>query len=395
MTFGEREHPLAVLRRIDWWLVMVAMSLLLVGLVFIHSATRYDETFSGQHVRQALFVLVSGAAAAVVVLVPYPRIMRASAVLYAAGLLSLVLLPVFGSTINGATRWYLLPGFAVQPSEFTKVLLILALAAWLRFKTEGRVRDNLLVPLVLTGVPALLVMRQPDLGSSLVYWPIMLGMCYAAGASGRHVLVLVLCGMLAMIVGFWFLMHDYQRERVVTWASHFEWAREYEDISDRQARAEVRKSIDGPAYQPWQSLIAIGSGGWTGAGVGQGPQNRYDFLPYRNADYIFAVIAEESGFLGVCGLVLLQLLLVLQLLRIAARSRERFGRLVAVGVAAYLGSQSAMHIAVCIWAVPATGLPMPLISYGGSSTMAAILALGLALNVGARRQLAVSADGFR
>jgi rod shape determining protein RodA len=142
-------------------------------------------------------------------------------------------------------------------------------------------------------------------------------------------------------------------------------------------------------------LIAIGSAGWFGFGVGEGPQNRYDFVPYRNADYIFSVVAEETGLLGVIGLMLLQAALVLVLLRIASRSRERFGRILVVGVATFLGSQTLMHIAVCSWLVPSTGLPLPLMSYGGSSTMVTVLALAMALNIGARRQPALASDAFR
>jgi rod shape determining protein RodA len=387
VTILGREHPLDVFRRIDWWIVLVATALALVGLVFIHSATQYEPRFAGQHLRQTLFLAVSAGMAAILVLVPYPRIMRSAWVLYGAALLALLLLPVFGSTINGARRWYLLPGFAIQPSEFAKPALIVALAAWLRFRSQGRLGGNLLVPALITAVPAFLVMRQPDLGSSLVFWPILLAMSYAAGASLKQIGAFLAVGAVVILLA-WPFLHDYQKSRVEVWAQHFGWEAAAEND------VEVRKLIRGPAYQPWQSMIAMGSGGWTGFGLGEGPQNRYDFLPYRNADYVFSVIAEEQGLLGVTVLLSLQGALVMLLLRLAFLSRERFGRLLIIGVAAFLGTQSLMHIAVCAWLVPATGLPMPLISYGGSATMASVLALGLALGVGARRQPVVAADAF-
>ena len=389
MTVVGREHPLLVLRRVDWWLVIVATAVALVGLTFIHSATRYDPDFAGQHLRQALFLSVSAAMGGVLILVPYPRIMRLAWVIYGLALLALVLLPFFGITLNGARRWYRLPGFLIQPSEFTKLAVIVALAAWLRFRGKGRVFENLIAPILITAVPALLVMRQPDLGSSLVFWPILLAISYAAGAPGRHLLLFLGIGLLLALLAYFFLLHDYQLDRVDAWWQHFTW-----DETDPESRKQMATWIRGPAYQPWQSLIAVGSGGLTGFGLGAGPQNQFDFLPYRNADYIFSVIAEETGLLGVCGLLLLQGFVVFLLLRIAVQTRERFGRLLVVGVAAFVGAQTLIEIAVCAWIVPSTGLPMPLVSYGGSSTMTVVLALTLALGVGARRQPVVAADGF-
>jgi len=387
-----RAHPLKVFRTLDWWLVLVSLTLVLVGLVFIHSATRYDPMFVGQHNRQALFVLVSAGLGAIVVMIPYPRIMRFAWVIYAGVVVALLLIPFFGTTINGARRWFMLPGFAIQPSEFAKLAVIFALAGWLRFRSEGRLFDNVVMPLVITLVPALMVMRQPDLGSAIVFCPIVVVMAYSAGASLRHLFWAGLLGAVVVLVAYVFLLEDYQLERISAWQGHFAWQPE---VAGGEEREEIRNLIRGPAYQPWQSLIAIGSGGWLGFGVGEGPQNRYDFVPYRNADYIFSVVAEETGLLGVIILMCLQLAMVLMLMRIASRSRERFGRILVVGVATFLGSQTLMHIAVCAWLVPSTGLPLPLMSYGGSSTMVTVLALAMALNVGARRQPVVASDAFR
>jgi len=387
-----RAHPLTVFRTLDWWLVLVSLSLVLVGLVFIHSATRYDPLFVGQHNRQALFVLVSAGLGGILVLIPYPRIMRFVWLIYAGVVVALLLIPVFGTTINGARRWFMLPGFAIQPSEFAKLAVIFALAAWLRFRSEGRLFDNVLMPMVIAFVPAFLVMRQPDLGSAMVFCPIAVVMAYSGGARVRHLLWLGLLGVVAALFAYFFLLQDYQLERISAWQGHFGWNPE---VAVGAEREEIQNLIRGPAYQPWQSLIAIGSGGWIGFGIGDGPQNRYDFVPYRNADYIFSVVAEETGLLGVIGLMFLQGALVLILLRIASRSRERFGRILVVGIAAFLGAQTLMHIAVCSWLVPSTGLPLPLMSYGGSSTMVTVLALAMALNVGARRQPVVASDAFR
>ena len=387
-----RAHPLMVFKMLDWWLVLVSLALVLVGLVFIHSATRYDPLFVGQHNRQALFVLVSAGLGGILVLIPYPRIMRFAWLIYAGVVVALLLIPFFGTTINGARRWFMLPGFAIQPSEFAKLAVIFALAAWLRFRSEGRLFDNVLMPLGIACVPAFLVMRQPDLGSALVFCPVALVMAYSAGARVRHLLWVAFLGLFAALFAYFFLLQDYQLERISAWRGHFGWNPELAVGAERE---EIRNLIRGPAYQPWQSLIAIGSGGWFGFGIGAGPQNRYDFVPYRNADYIFSVVAEEAGLLGVIGLMFLQGALVLILLRIASRSRERFGRILVVGIATFLGAQTLMHIAVCAWLIPSTGLPLPLMSYGGSSTMVTVLALAMALNVGARRQPVMASDAFR
>jgi rod shape determining protein RodA len=184
-------------------------------------------------------------------------------------------------------------------------------------------------------------------------------------------------------------LHDYQNERVLVWLDHFGWDRAAVD-----GDPDVRAVLLDNGYQPWQGLIAVGSGGLTGQGYLQGPQSRFDFLPYRSGDYLFAVVAEELGFVGAAGLVLLYLALVAVILRIGMRTRERFGRLCVVGVATWLGAQAFLHVAVCAWALPATGLPMPLVSQGGSVTVAAALGIALVLNIGARREPVLASDGF-
>jgi rod shape determining protein RodA len=302
---------------------------------------------------------------------------------------ALLLLPKFAPVINGAQRWYAFPGFSLQPSELAKPAVVLALAALLRFEHHGRTGSGMLLPAVVASVPALLILSQPDLGSAMVLLPVLLAMCYAAGVPGKRILVLLGAGAVVLAIAYLFFLHGYQKSRVDVWRSHFAW--------DEAAlsRYDVQQQLWGRAYQPWQALVAMGGGGLTGFGLFQGPQNRHDFLPYRSEDYIFAVIGEETGWLGCAFVLLLQMVLVLGILGIAVRSRERFGRLVCVGMAAWLGSQALVHAAVCGWMVPATGLPMPLISYGGSSTLTAVLGIGLCLNVGARREPVLAGDGYR
>lgn len=383
------KRRLDVLKDVEGWLVLAVAALCLCGLVFIGSATRDDAQFAGQQSRQALFVACGFGAGFFLLLPHYVHILRGAWLLYGVAVLALLGLPLFAPEINGARRWYAFPGFSIQPAEFAKLAVVLALAALLRFKSRARTFDGLLVPMVVVAMPALLVLRQPDLGSALVFGPVLLAMCYAAGASGRSILAVVGIGLVVGVFAYVWLLHDYQRERIAVWLQHWTW---HEDDLETQ---QVRTVLRGRGYQPWQALIALGAGGWTGFGLGQGPQNRYDFLPYRSEDYVFAVVGEEAGWLGAVAMLGLVAAVVYGLFGIALRTRERFGRLCCIGVATWLGAQSLMHVAVCGWLVPATGLPLPLVSYGGSSTLAMLLGIAICLNVGARREPILAADGFR
>ncbi len=378
--------PFAALRNVDWWLWLCAASLCLCSLVFLKSSTQDDPRFQAQFGKQALFA-VTGLGIGVFCMLPhYRHALRLWWFAYGGTTLALLLLPVFGSIKNGSRRWYDLPGISIQPSEFAKLGVVIGLAALLRFPRRPTIGNAVLAPGLMAALPAALVLVQPDLGSTLVFVPITIAMCYAAGAKGRHIAAVCGIGLVAFCVAYFTVMHGYQKDRIDVWAQHWAWD---------PAAPQVRTMLRGQAYQPWQALIAMGSGGMLGFGVGQGPQNRYDFLPYRSEDYIFAVVAEETGFVGSVGVLLLYAALVFGLLRVAARTRERFGKLLCVGVAAWIGCQSLMHAAVCAWLVPSTGVPMPLVSYGGSSVLATLLGIALCCNVSARREPVLAGDGFR
>ncbi len=383
-----KKHWFDVLKRVDGRLVLATAALCLCGLAFIGSATRHDAQFSGQQSRQALFLVCSFGLGFFALLPHYVHALRAAWLFYGVAVLALLGLPWLAPEKNGARRWYDLPGFSIQPSEFAKLAVVVALAAYLRFKSRARTFDGLLVPMALAAVPALLVLRQPDLGSALVFGPVLLAMCYAAGAPARSIVAVLLTS--AAIVGFAYveLLHDYQKERIAVWLQHWTW---HDGNLDEQ---HVRDVLRGPGFQPWQALIALGGGGAFGFGLGEGPQNRYDFLPYRSEDYVFAVVGEETGWFGCVAVLGVLAALVAGLLATAMRTRERFGRLVCVGIAAWIGTQGLCHVAVCGWLVPATGLPMPLVSYGGSSTLAMVLGIALCLNIGARREPILAADGL-
>ncbi|MCC6669952.1 MAG: FtsW/RodA/SpoVE family cell cycle protein [Planctomycetes bacterium] len=377
--------PLQVLARLDWWLVLLAATLSGLGLLYLRSATQTE--FEGRHLRQAGFLALGVGTGAILILLPYARVLRGAWPIYGAVLLALVLLPWFGADPrNGARRWYSVGGFSLQPAEFAKLALILVLASWLRFRAKAATFEGLVVPVLLALVPGVLILRQPNLSSFLVLWPILLAMCWAAGTPGRTLLGLVAVGLAVLVAGYFFFLHGYQSERIDTWLAHFTWA----DWDQREARAAFLDA----GLQPMNSLIAIGSGGWTGAGLGQGPQNVYGFLPYRSEDYIFAVVCEETGLLGALTVLGLLAGIVFACLRAAFLVRERFGRLVCVGVAAWLATQGLVHAYVCAWLLPSTGQPLPLVSYGGSAILVVCLGLALVLNIGARREPVLGGEAF-
>ena len=379
--------PTRVLASLDWWLVLIAVAIAWLGVTLIDSATSTEHAagFHGQDLRQVLGLAVAAAAGLLLILVPYLRIMRLWPYLYAAALLALVAVLLFGVVRNGSRRWLGPTSVQIQPSEFAKLAVIVTLAAYLRLKTHAKTWEGLLAPLLLTLAPAVLVLLQPDLSTSLVLWPIWLAMCFVAGAPRRSLVVLLLVAALGMFLAYKGL-HDYQVARISVWLDHWSWD---DDLSET-----VRAALRDKAYQPWQSLIAIGSGGWSGQGLYEGPQNVNGFLPYRSEDYIFSVACEELGFLGAAGLLALQMGLACGCLAIGARTRERFGRLLCVGVGVMLATQTLVHASVCAWLLPSTGLPMPLVSAGRSSLLTTTLSLALVLNVGARKEPVLASDGF-
>ena len=258
LSSGKRR--LDVLGDVDGWLVLVTAALCLCGIVFIGSATRDDPVFHEQQARQALFVACGFGIGFFVLLPHYVHVLRGAWFCYGVVVLALLGLPYFAPEINGARRWYALPGFSVQPSEFAKLAVVLALAALLRFKARARTFDGLFVPMLVAGVPALLVLRQPDLGSSLVFGPVLLAMCYAAGASARSILLVVLFGLGVAAIAYVELLHQYQRDRVDVWLDHWGW-------DETNLRTfDVREKLRGDGFQPWQALIALGGGGLYGAG---------------------------------------------------------------------------------------------------------------------------------
>ncbi|MBL8863127.1 MAG: FtsW/RodA/SpoVE family cell cycle protein [Planctomycetes bacterium] len=371
---------------LDWHVVALSALLLGVGLVLVATMSAADEAYGRADVRWGdhLKKLLVAAPAFVLGLAARPRWLRRNA-LAVWVLVVALLLAVFvvGDARNGARRWIDLGPFDLQPSELAKVAVILGLAAALDHLRLRSLREWG-APLALALVPMALVVLQPDLGTALTLVPITLGLLYVAGASGRLILAFV-GGALALGLFAWQFeigIRDYQLQRLDTWTRG--WSAE-DLIAER----------NGAAFHAYHARVAIGNGGLGGEGLGRGVSNEVAWLPERDCDSIFAVVAEELGWIGVCGILALYGLLVLSLFQSASGLRDRFSRLVVTGVAILFAAHLVVHCGVNLGLLPLTGLTLPLFSTGGSSLLATFLALGLALGLASHRQPSLDAETFR
>jgi rod shape determining protein RodA len=389
--------------KLDRLQLIALAALMFIGAMFVYSATManapasspwYDQIW----IRQIIWYALGLGAAATVCLTDYHTLARWSFVAYWATILCLlaVLVPHIGSTHGwGARRWIDLGPFQFQPSEFAKLAFILAGANFLsRPPDELRQRAIFWKGIGLMLLPFGLILKEPDLGSALVLLPTGLVMMFVAGTPKRYLLKL---GAGAGIVGALFLgdilfappglqikMLDYQRQRLLVYFGADFAAK---DATPKE-KAEARRLQFEKSYQIRQALISVGSGGLFGKGWGKGDQTALGFLPPGAAhnDFIFSVIAEEEGFAGSILVLALYAVVLFTGLRIAGQARDRLGKLVAVGVVTLLFSHVFINIGMNIRIVPVTGIPLPLLSYGGSSVLCSLIALGLMQNVHIHRR---------
>ncbi len=359
-SYNPAEYNRLSWRHFDFWLLLIVLALVTIGILMISSATQNsaDPDLANAARRQALYALIGVIVLILTATIDYRIWYNARHVLYVLSLIFLVITLIFGSgEIGGVGRWLDLKVFPVQPAELAKVLLILALAGFLANRTDSiRTMRTLVFSLVYIAIPAILVFVQPNLSTAMVYLFIWLAMVIAAGARGKHLALLAGAGLLMLPV-MWLAMAQYQRDRITALFS------------------------PDPGYNPTQALIAIGGGGWLGQGYGSGTQSQLHFLKVRHTDFIFSVTAEELGFVGAVLIVILFGWLVYRLMRIADRSRDGYGEFVVIGVAAMIFFHAAINIAMNLNIGLVAGLPLPMVSYGGSSLITMLLAIGLAESV--------------
>jgi rod shape determining protein RodA len=349
----------------DLWLLAIVFAICGIGVLEIWSAT-HASNFAGMQWRQVGWILMGFVAMLVISRLDYHAWLDKAPILYLVGLLALVAVLAVGHSRFGAKRWLPVLGQFLQVSELAKLIIIIVLA---RFFTEVRTDRLSLADLVkaavLTGVPVGLILLQPDLGTALVLVPVAVVGAYLAGIQWKHAAVLLLAGVMMLPVA-WHSLKPYQKERVTAFL---------------RPGNDPKKS----GYQILQSKIAVGSGGFWGKGLGHGSQNQLGFVPVRYSDFILAALAEETGFAGVFVALLLYTALLLRLIQNAQRAKDRAGMFLVMGVAAILSFHVLVNVAMVIGFMPVTGIPLPLMSYGGSATLFVFLALGLVMNVRMRR----------
>ncbi len=358
-------------RSFDWVLLLTMLALTGLGIAMIYSGyeslyTEPGPLWDNTVFRQAFFAAVGLVLYLIVALIDY-RVWRGlSRWLYLGVLVVLGVVRVLGRTEFGATSWLSGGLFGVQPSELAKVVITLVLARQLGLDREDLESPApFLLSILLLIPPVALIYLQPDFGTALIVVLLWIGMVFLSGVRWRHLLVLPIVGAIVAPL-IWFRLEDYMRDRVLMF---------------------VLPGYDpsGASFNIRQALISIGSGGWLGKGFRQGTQSQLEFLRVRHTDFIFSVLAEELGFLGASLTVLAFAILVLRLLRIARLARDDYGRLIAAGVATMILSQTVINLGMNANLLPVTGLPLPLVSYGGSSLISTYIALGLAQSVILRR----------
>src|SRR5665213_1783894 len=349
----------------DWSLFAIVFAICGVGLLEIWSATHASH-LAGMQWKQLGWIAVGLVGMLLLSRLDYHAVLDKAPILYLIGLLALITVLVVGHSRFGAKRWLPVLGQFLQVSELAKLIIIVALA---RFYTEVRGETLSLSDLckagVLTAVPVGLILLQPDLGTALVLIPVAVVGAYLAGIQWKHAAVLMLAGAMMLPVG-WHFLKPYQKERVTTFM-------------------QPKDDPKGSGYQILQSKIAVGSGGFWGKGLGRGSQNQLGFVPVRYSDFIVAALAEELGFAGVFVALVLYMFLLLRLVQNAQRAHDRAGMFLIMGVTAVLGFHVLVNVAMAIGFMTVTGIPLPLMSYGGSATLFVFLALGLVMNVRIRR----------
>lgn len=352
----------------DWTYLFLILVISAIGVANLYSATSSWTTAAQPVYLKQCYWLGLGLIIIVIVCVfDYRHLEYLSMPLYGGTLLLLLLVLLIGRTSMGATRWISLGGFNVQPSELMKIVIIIMLARY--FSEKSRLRGfslkELFVPGMILGIPALLIMKQPDLGTAMLVLFIGGSMALFAGVRRSTLVFFGVAGM-AAAGGGWFLLHNYQKQRILTFLN-------------------PERDPLGAGYHIIQSKIAVGSGGFDGLGFMKGTQSQLSFLPERHTDFAFSVFAEEWGLTGCLLLLALYSLIVLWGLHIALRSNDRFGMYLALGVSAMLFWHIVVNLGMVIGLLPVVGVPLPLFSYGGTSMVTTMTGVGLLLNVGMRR----------
>ncbi len=366
---SRRSTSLRLAREMDMTILLPALILALIGVAMVYSATFSKPEISQLYLKQILWISAGSLGLVFFASFNYHALLQRYAYpVYWMILVLLAVLLALGEQISGSQRWIQLGPIGFQPSEFAKVATTLVLAKYLAGREEQIKRWKVILgAFLLAGLPMGLILRQPDLGTALVFIPLTFAMLFIVGVSWQRLLGIAMTGILASPL-IWLLLKEYQRQRL---------------------RVFLTPSMDslGAGYNVIQSKIAIGSGAAWGKGWLAGTQGQLRFLPEHHTDFIFSVMAEEWGFLGSLILVMLFSILLLQSLRVARSARDMSGSLTAVGLTTIIFTQVGVNLGVATGIVPVTGMTLPFISYGGSSIIASMCMLGILMSIWSGRKV--------
>jgi rod shape determining protein RodA len=353
----------------DWALFLTAAALAVIGVINLYSATSVSRAaLSEIYIQQLYWLVLGGILGSVVAVIDYRHYERLGYLLYAVGIVLLVLVFILGKDIRGSSRWISIGSFGFQPSEFMKLFMIIALAKYLHDdpKTEARSLKDLILPAALAALPMLLVLKQPDLGTTLIHGLIFMTVCLLTRIRWQSLVSLSVSSAVAAPVLWTYVLKDYQKQRIMTFLN-------------------PEENLLGSGWHAHHARVAIGAGEWTGQGFMRGTQNQFLFLPDQHSDFPFAVFAEDWGFFGCLLLVALYTFLVLWAVRIAATSKDRFGAVLAIGVGALIFWHAIFNLGMVVGLLPVVGVTLPLFSAGGSSVLTVMMGIGLLMNVSMRR----------
>ena len=355
------------LGNIDWNFLGTAFVIAVIGVVLIYSATWFTEPGLGTVKRQMIWVGIGVALMIAFMIIDYRVLFDIAPILYGIGILLLIYLLVWGQVTANVKSWIRIGGFQFQPSEFMKIFTALMIARY--FESNDRAYLNFrsfMIAMLIIAVPVGLIIIQPDFGTAASFFPLIAVAMFFGGIRARVWVAMILVAALAIPSGYFFFLKPYQRERIMIFLN-------------------PERDPLGSGYQVTQAKIAIGSGGIHGKGFKQGTQARLDFIPEHHTDFIFSVLGEEWGFIGVVIVLGLYLFLIIQALTFAKHARDRGGTFLVISLISFVIFHVLINVAMQIGVLPTTGIPLPLISYGGSSTLMFFMAIGLMANVDMRR----------
>jgi rod shape determining protein RodA len=356
-------------KNIDWVFILATAGILCLGSTYLCSAS--EQYFA----KQVQWIGIGVIAMCSVIVIGYDRLLRLAYPIYAAAL-ALLIVVLFMRPHRGAHSWIDLPGFSIQPSEFAKIAIVLALSKYMMFKENQWTLTGIIPPMIMAMIPVALILKQPDLGTAMTIIPMLFLVMFVSGARKLHLFSALMMGAASAVPMWMFILKTYQKNRILAFLN--------------PVKYEARE-----AYQLIMSTIAIGSGGFWGSGWGKGTCNTLGLVPDRHTDFIFVVISEEGGMKFAILMVILFTTMVISGLLSALATREPGGRIAAAAATSIIGSQALINMGVVTAILPTTGITLPLVSYGGSSMIATFVLIGIIISVRMHRPTVLHKETFQ